>query len=356
MKRSALFALALALAVPSVTAQAADARPIRLTMTSQYMDRHPVAQKVWMPWIEEIKKRTNGRVIITYYNPNTLCPDGEVLDAVLKGQVDIGEHLNSRNPGRLPLNTVPNKVPMVISTGKAGTLAYWDLYNSTPELHAEFKGLRMLALHTTASIQINTNKPVARLEDLKGLRVIGGSKETMLVINSLGLNGLMQPPPDIYMAMTRNMGDAVLFPVPPMRSFKVNEAVKFTTYADAYIGTAWLGMNQAKWDSLPPDVQKIFEETTGDIMCAAIGDALDQGERDDLKIMEAAGHKFSTLAPEERERWRQLMEPYLKEAWLKEVEKTGIADPEALYQKTFATMRKYEDLYGRAAIVAKAAQ
>ena len=103
-RNMATLALCGVLSLAASPVLAAKERPVRLTMTTQYMDRHPIVQKVFKPWIEEVKKRTGGRVLITLYNPNTLCPEGEILDAVLKGQVDIGQHFCARNPGRMPLN------------------------------------------------------------------------------------------------------------------------------------------------------------------------------------------------------------------------------------------------------------
>ena len=115
-RNMATLALCGVLSLAASPVLAAKERPVRLTMTTQYMDRHPIVQKVFKPWIEEVKKRTGGRVLITLYNPNTLCPEGEILDAVLKGQVDIGQHFCARNPGRMPLNSVIGIIPMTVSS------------------------------------------------------------------------------------------------------------------------------------------------------------------------------------------------------------------------------------------------
>lgn len=318
-------------------------KPIRLTMTTQYMDRHPIVQKVFKPWIEEVKKRSNGRVIITLYNPNTLCPESEILDAVTKGQVDIGQHFCARNPGRMPLNTVVGKIPMAVSSCEAGALGYWNLWHDSPELQAEYKGLHVLGLHTTAACQVHTkSKPVATLEDLTALRLLGPSKDTMVIINALGLHGIMQPTTDMYLAMSRNMGDAAMVPVAILRSYKINESTKYTLLFHGIVGSCWFAMNEAKWNSLPPEVQQIFNETCGEAMSMALGRALDDGEREDRVTMEKDGHVFSDLPQDERMRWRERIQPALKASWLTEIEKTGLADPDALYAKASAAMDNAE--------------
>lgn len=264
-------ALALCVATLGASSALAAERPIRLTMTSQYMDRHPIVQKVFKPWIEEVRKRTNGRVIITLYNPNTLCPEGEILDAVIKGQVDIGQHYCARNPGRMPLNTVIGKIPMAVSSCEAGALAYWNLWHESPELQKEYAGLHVLGLHTTAACQVHTkDKPVQTLADLKSLRMLGTSKDTMVIINALGLNGIIQPMTDMYLAMSRNMGDAAMVPVATLRSYKINESTKHTLLFHGIMGACWFAMNEAKWNSLPADVQQVLTETTGEAMSMAL--------------------------------------------------------------------------------------
>ncbi len=44
-----------------------------LSFTTEYMDKHPTVKKAFLPWIKEINALTNGRVTITYFNPNTLA-------------------------------------------------------------------------------------------------------------------------------------------------------------------------------------------------------------------------------------------------------------------------------------------
>lgn len=342
-RNMATLALCGVLSLAASPVLAAKERPVRLTMTTQYMDRHPVVQKVFKPWIEEVKKRTGGRVLITLYNPNTLCPEGEILDAVLKGQVDIGQHFCARNPGRMPLNTVIGKIPMTVSSYQAGALGYWNLWHDSPELQAEYKGLHVLGLHTTAACQVHTkNKPVATLDDLASLRLLGASKDTMVIINALGLNGIMQPMTDMYLAMSRNMGDAAMVPVATLRSYKINESTKHTLLFHGIMGSCWFAMNEAKWNSLPPDVQQVLTETTGEAISMALGRALDDGEKEDRVLLEKEGHTFSDLAPDERMRWRERIQPALKASWLEEIEKSGLADPDALYAKATEAMERAE--------------
>lgn len=322
-----------ALLIPAGPA-AAKERPIRLTMATQYMDRHAIVQKVWKPWIEEIKKRTNGRVVITLYNPNTICPEGEILSALQKGQIDIGDHYFARNPGAMPLCTVTGKIPMPPTKTETLSVALWKLINDTPEMLAETKALHLLGAHQTASLQLSTVKTRSTdLNDLKKLRFICASKDSVLCASSLGLNAIMQPQPDIYMALSRNMAEGVFFPIPPMRSYKVNEATKITIMLNAYSSPCYFAMNKAKWDSLPDDVKRVFDETCGEAMSRAIGKALDEGEQEDIAIMKQEGQVYLEMPEATRQEWKSMLRPVLRQAWLEEVANADCADPGAVYDK-----------------------
>ncbi|MBU4275873.1 MAG: TRAP transporter substrate-binding protein DctP [Proteobacteria bacterium] len=349
MKRTFLALGIIACLMIALPAFAAGDKPIRLKMTTFYMNKHSVYQYVYKKWIDEIKKRTNGRVIITYYNPNTIVPSSEVFDATIKGRIDIGGQLLSRNPGRFPLATVTSKVPTTIST-LASSVACWELFKATPAIQAEFKGLKMFAMHQSAPTQLITKDvPVRKLEQIRGLRLACVSKDSILVARALGANPIMVPSAELYLALSRNMAEGVLYPIPPMRSFKIDEATKYVTFYELFSVPLWFGMNQAKWDSLPEDVKKVFEETTGDVFTEAIGRALDEGMERDAAIMKKEGLEYIYPSAEEKMRTAAILIPAMKAGWLEElgVANCTYADPDGLYNKAIELMKKNEKLYGR---------
>ena len=72
------------------------------------------------------------------------------------------------------------------STVKATTRAYWELYQTTPEIQDEFKGMKVLGLHIAAPVEIHTkSKRVETLADIKGMRLVGPGKDSMLIAKGL---------------------------------------------------------------------------------------------------------------------------------------------------------------------------
>ncbi len=63
--------LALALCLP---APANAAKSYELAFTSEgYRENHVVFVNVWKPWMEEVEKRSQGRLKIVFYSPGTIC-------------------------------------------------------------------------------------------------------------------------------------------------------------------------------------------------------------------------------------------------------------------------------------------
>ncbi len=345
MKKLCIVAGLLSIACMLVTApDCYAARPIRMKMTTQYMDRHVLVQKVYKPWIEEIKKRTNGRVIIQLYNPNTVIPDAEVWNGLIKDQIDLTDHYLARFPGVFPATTVTANLPMTVTTNAAASAAIWELVNTVPEMKDEFKDVKLLAMHSTSPFQVVTcKKEVKSLNDMKGLKFIVAGKDSGLIAKGLGLDYIIQPGPDIYMALSRNMADGVIYSIPVIRSYKVDEATKYLFMSSAMTTTGFVAMNKERWESLPDDIKQIFEETTGEVMVKRLGQVLDEGTRDDLNTMIANGMKVNQMDPKERDLWKQLLEPETKASWMREIE--GKISPERaneIYDQAKAVFAKYE--------------
>ena len=71
---------------------------------------HPPASRevktVWIPMLEELKKRSNGRITYTMYAGGALGKGPEHFDIVRKGMSDMGYFTATWTPGRFPLTDV----------------------------------------------------------------------------------------------------------------------------------------------------------------------------------------------------------------------------------------------------------
>ena len=96
-----IFVLILAV-FPLLTALSAEGKPISLNYANFFPPTH-VHGKLPQAWINEIEKRTNGKVKITYFPGGTLGKGNEIYDNVLSGVCDIGLSVFAYTKGRFPV-------------------------------------------------------------------------------------------------------------------------------------------------------------------------------------------------------------------------------------------------------------
>ena len=316
------------------------AEKVVIKAASEYPDKHPTVRNGWFPWIEDLKKQTNGGLVIQFFNPNTLVPQKEAYDALISGAADMLFNVTWRNQGKFPLADV-TALPMLFNGSEAGSLTIWELYQAYPEWQAEYKDLKLLWQWTSATVNLHTkSKPVKTLADLQGLKIIGWNPRNLDMIKSLGANPIEMGPPDTYLALERGMADGVMCPIAPMRAFKISDAAKFHTVIDLNLDAFYAGINWKKWNSLPDEYKKLLENTTGRNMAQVSGKTLDDGAIADAAWMKGQGHTFYVLPKEEKKVWRAKLQ-YMDDAWLKSAEERGYKNAATIMDHTKKLAEKY---------------
>ena len=346
-KKRLLTALVLfgALACFCGTAQAAE-DVIEMNFTAGYMEKHPVVQNCWLPWIKEVEERTNGRLKITFFNQNTLVPEREHLDATRKGQIAIGHHIFGMNQGRLPYSSVCD-IPSTLSNSLAGAEAYWNMFEATPEMQAEFKGIKVLAIHSSAPNQFDMAKDeIKNVADARGKKMLTTSGDSARVLRAIKANPIVMPAGDFYLSLSRNMANGCMLPMAPLRSFKISEALTSISIINFRLDAFWMGMNQDLYDSLPADIKAVIDDTTGLKMSLRIGQALYDGNAKDYKGLQADGIVMNVFSDEERQKLIDMSIPPAREAWFKMMEQRKYANAQEIYDRAQKIIGEAEAKYG----------
>ena len=129
-------------------------------------------------------------------------------------------------------------------------------------------------------MQIMTKeKPVTKLEDMKGLRMTCMSKPFADAVQALGANPITVPLPDIYMTLSRNSADSALFSLLASGSIKIQDIVKHITLVSLCKDIRFVGINKDLWDSFPPDIQKAIESTCcSEAWASRMSGVMDEGD------------------------------------------------------------------------------
>jgi TRAP-type C4-dicarboxylate transport system substrate-binding protein len=278
-------------------------------------------------WGKEIEKRTNGRVQITVFPGGTLTPADKCYDGVVKGISDLGMSVPSYTMGRFPLSEVLD-LPLGSKTAAIATRLVNDFYKKFKP--KEFSDVKIMYLHAHGPGIVHTrSKPIYKLGDLKGVK-IRATGTTAKVAASLGATPVAMPMPETYDAISRGVAEGVVCPVEALKGWKLGEVVKFTTqdFGSAYSLSFFVAMNKDKWNSLPPDIQKIIEQVNEEWI-EKTGKNWDEIDKVGYEFIRNLGNKVIPLSKEEDAKWAKAVEPMFAE-YVKEKTAKGLPAAEAL--------------------------
>jgi TRAP-type C4-dicarboxylate transport system substrate-binding protein len=308
MKRSVLSAIVvlafLTMTVPAVHA----GEVIKLKYSNFFPPMHKNAV-LGAQFCEEIKKRTNGRVEISYFPGGTLTTAPKVFNGVVTGISDIGMSNIGYTRGRFPVTEV-HDLPLGFPSGFVSTHVADDFYNKFKP--KEWDAVKVLYMHSGGPVIIYTvKKPVRTLDDLKGLK-IRGSGRVADIIKALGGTPMPLEMADMYEAMRRGVIDGSLGSMEQLKGWKTGEIARFATlsWRVGSVTAFYVVMNKVKWNSLPDDIKKIFDEVSAEWREKhALGwNEIDIEGREYLK---SVGGQTIPLTENEVARWQSAVEPVI---------------------------------------------
>jgi len=238
------------------TAAAPNKPVVKLSYSVFFPPTH-VQAKLATEWAEEIKKRTDGQVQITVFSGGSLTKADQCYQGVVDGVSDIGMSAFAYTRGRFPLLEgldLPAGYPDgIAATRIANTLA--AKYNP-----AETQDVKLFYVHAHGPGVLATKKPVATLEDLKGLK-IRATGFCAKVVESLGGSPVAMPQGETYEALQKGVVDATFCPAETLKGWKQGEVIASVTDSTCigYTTAFFVAMNKEKWAQLPAGVQKTIE-------------------------------------------------------------------------------------------------
>ena len=255
----------------------------------------------------EIEKRSNGTLTGQVYPNSSLMKTVAQFSAVRKGALDLSLYPVSYAGGEFAELNI-GLMPGLVSSYKQG--AAWK--NS--EIGKKFgaflaeKGVVMVSWIWQAGGVASRSTSIVNPQDVKGLKVRGGSREMDMVLQAAGATTLSTPSNELYAAMQTGACDAAITSSTSLISFRLEEVAKSLT----------TGRGKSYWFMLEPLImsKKIFDALPQDQqdMIMALGRELEEfgtkeAMADDEKVADVyarKGAKVSDLDEATVEKWRAI--------------------------------------------------
>ena len=277
-------------------------------------------------WGKEVEKRTNGKVKVTVYHGATLTPANQTYDSVVNGICDVGMSALAYTRGKFPLTEVID-LPLGYKSGVAATSLVNEYYKKFKP--KEFDAVRVLFFHAHGPGLLFTKKAVAKMEDMKGMK-IRSTGLSAKVVQALGGAPVGMPMTESYDALSKGVADGIMCPYEALWGFKLGEVVSNCTedYAVAYSTAFFVVMNKNKWNSIPVDAQKAIDMVNEEFI-VKYGKVWDEIDKEGKEFMVKKGAKVIKLSKEEDARWAAAVSPILDE-YVKTMKAKNLPAEEAL--------------------------
>jgi TRAP-type C4-dicarboxylate transport system substrate-binding protein len=151
-------------------------------------------------------------------------------------------------------------------------------------------------------------KPIVDPEDVKGLKIRGGSREMDMILKDAGAAVVSLPSNEIYAAMQTGAMDAALTSSTSLISFRLEEVSKNLTTGRGK--SYWfmlepLMMSKAVFDKLPKDQQAVIMEV-GAEMEAYARKAAQEDDNQVAQVYQKAGAKVVDLTDASVKKWQDI--------------------------------------------------
>ncbi len=270
-------------------------------------------------WKKVVEKRTNGKVAIQTFPGGTLLKAKGMIDGVIAGTADIGCICMAYQPGRFSI-TNAIALPLGLPNSEVASLTLWDLYKKYKP--KGFAKVKVLTMFTTAPSNIMSTIPIKTLADLKGvpIRASGGAAQ---ILKAWGANRVGMPMPETPEALQKGVVKGLFSSLEVMKDFKFAELCKYVTMTQTPVYPFAVIMNMDKWNSLPKDVQKVFDEL-GTQQSAWTGAYMDKHVKSAMRwSKKKQGVKVFRLSKKEKAKWNNLLVP-ITGNWIKTNEAKGL--------------------------------
>lgn len=265
-----LFRGALVTTAVTLFAFSATAQSIELRMAHGSPRGHQNAMHADM-LAEKIAESSGGDVKVNVYGDRQLGDDGDMIQLVQSGTVDMAYASSVNFP--LTLNKVAFDALQL--PGLASSYEHLGrMLGSEPAIamldSLESDGLKGLC-YSEGGLRhfLTRNKPIETVADFEGLKTrIVPIPLHRAIWEALGANPIGVPYGEVYTAMQTNVIDAVEFNVSSINADKIYENAKYLTLTGHYFWPGLFFMNKAKYDSLPPEAQEAIVSSCRDLVPA----------------------------------------------------------------------------------------
>jgi TRAP-type C4-dicarboxylate transport system substrate-binding protein len=258
--------------------------------------------QVFHRWAEKMKDESKGRLTVRVIPGAVLVSAFDTYEGTEKGIADIGGSFRYSRKGA-ELTGLISMFFAGIPNGAIGTRILDEIREKFPAYNKEWQGPKELFVIAIGPANLVTkSKPLRTLEDLKGVQIRVPVREAAEMLTAMGGKPVGMPLSELLIALQKGTVDGASVQLYAIEEYKFAPTCKYCTLFSLYNPSNYfVVMNRDRWNSLPPDLQKIIDDSREWFKHEMVK-AYDEGDKKGMEWAKKQGMEFITLSAQERKR------------------------------------------------------
>ncbi len=257
-----------------------------------------------------VRQRTGGYVEVQVFPNSTLFKDGEELDALHAGSVQMIAPATSKMSALFPDWEV---LDLPFAFGDVEDVHTFLDGPAGKHLFQQLQTQKLVGLATWDNgfkQMTNNAHPLVKPEDFRGLRFrVMPSPVLQEQFQALGAEAYPMPFNDVRQALAEGRVEGEENTPSNIYTQRFDQVQKFLTLSNhGYIGYVVL-VSQDFWDNLPDTVRKVLEDALKEVTVWERQVAQDVNQRQLQELEKQSQLKVYHLTAQERQRWQEVMHP-----------------------------------------------
>jgi len=295
------------------------------------------ASKLWM---DEITKRTNGKITFEEIYGAALGAPAEYIDLLKSGAVDVICQHDWYNTKRLTLSDFDYAIPFGPLDPLISAKAKMQVVKEFPEFEEEMTGenIKQLFYSTTGPYDFLSKEPLLTVEDFEGKKISLIGRYMGQILEPTKAVPVVRIGHERYEMLQTGLLDGDTLPLDLFYQFKIQEQ------APNFIGgTGWFNpgggystqMNLDLFNSFAPEIQQLFMEVAEETSLKIAGEVYSTFQDKVYAEWAEQGVEFFIFPTAERNKWAAAT-PDIPARWADEVEEAGLPG--------YEIMNRFQDL------------
>ena len=281
---------------------------------------------VIQPLQKMLTEKSGGKLTLEIYYSSSLAKQGQCLDGIKNGVVDMGVDVLTMYAGQYPYTELLGTPGIPLGDPETFTHLVQDYAKAFPE-----KGLEDFVIVTrfcsgTFGL-LSVDKPWTTASDLKGV-TMRATPNFIPWWQAMGASATMIPMSDMYESFKLSVIKGAHTTIGAIEAFKFYEVTNNFTTLTMCGGDQVIAMSKSLYDSLPADLQKVIDETSKEMLDVCIN-YVKTAEQNTIDMVKTENPKFQFVQAEDVKGFSDAATPLL-DAKAAELDGKGLKGTEAL--------------------------